>query len=242
MGLWVVAVLVMAAAAALAEGSLVFLFNSTARCLDGSAPALSVRLAAGGASRQWVVDFEGGGWCTSWEECLERSRGPRGSSRGWDAAKGAVAGLGSRHFARFNQARLLYCDGASFLGMAGRVERAGAVLHFSGRAVALALLEHLVASHGLARASDVLVSGCSAGGLAALALADTVRQLLPDVPRFKVAVSARRPPLSLSLFSRARSCRECSRRGATTRSAWSGWRCCSGPGAAACTPRPFWTR
>jgi hypothetical protein len=221
-------VLLVAALALLAQGSLVVLLNSTARCLDGSAPAMAVRLASGSggtASRQWVLDFEGGGWCTSWEECVERSKGARGSSRGWAAERAKGEGLLSRHFARFSSARLLYCDGASFLGTAGPVSRGGTTLHFAGHAVALALVRHLISDFGLAWASDVLVTGCSAGGLAALALADTLRALLPDVPRFKVAVRALYVCFFLLLIFSSR-CRGCFRTGASTGSGWSGSRRC----------------
>ncbi len=171
------------------NGSMVVLFNSTARCLDGSPPAMLVWMASGGASRRWVVDFEGGGWCDTWEQCLERSHGPRGSSRDWAVdKKTAGTSVRSRHFGRFNKALLLYCDGASFLGTAGRVEREGKVLHMDGLAIARELVGLLSSAYGLGEASNVLLSGCSAGGVAALALADTVGAMLPKATRFKVAV------------------------------------------------------
>lgn len=162
----------------LCHGSLVSLFDSPARCLDGSAPAMLVRLSPR-PSALWVLDFEGGAWCSSWPECALRARSPRGSSAVWRDSPERL-GATSRHFRRFHRVKLLYCDGASFLGSVGNVTRDGVTLHFSGRAIAAALLSHLSSHFGLSSASDVLVSGSSAGGVAALNLVDDVARMLPN--------------------------------------------------------------
>jgi len=63
---------------------------------------------------------------------------------------------------------------------------------WAGRAILQSAIELLIMSHGLGSATDVLLSGCSAGGLGALLAAEAVRDWLQgaDAPlkKFKVAV------------------------------------------------------
>ena len=51
-----------------------------ARCLDGSPAAFYTRPGRGADAANWIVFFEGGGWCESALNCLERSRTVLGSS------------------------------------------------------------------------------------------------------------------------------------------------------------------
>ncbi|XP_020525007.1 pectin acetylesterase 9-like [Amborella trichopoda] len=50
-------------------------------CLDGSLPAYHLHRGFGSGSDNWLLQFEGGGWCNDLESCLERTRNHRGSSR-----------------------------------------------------------------------------------------------------------------------------------------------------------------
>ena len=60
-----------------------------------------------------------------------------------------------------------YCDGGSFSGNNQSVTvHEGTPLYFRGKRVREAVLDSLIKEHGLGKASDVVVSGCSAGGLA----------------------------------------------------------------------------
>ena len=53
-----------------------------AACLDGSPPAYYVREASSPEDRKkFVIYFQGGGWCYTLEECMERSKTPIGSSK-----------------------------------------------------------------------------------------------------------------------------------------------------------------
>ena len=139
-----------------------------------------------------------------------------GSSSNWPAtsrAPGIGAGvfdsidkLGAE-FASSGLVLMKYCDGASFSGH-GQVElhaKHGSVrvgrhaspqgskttVHFAGRGILNAALDLLLSpAFGLAHATDVLLSGCSAGGLAALLAAEAVRRRLLErgapLSRFKV--------------------------------------------------------
>lgn len=84
-------------------------------------------------------------------------------------------------FASFHRVIFWYCDGASFSG--DRTEPfhykpTNQTLYFRGKRVLELLMETLVERHELASATDVLVSGGSAGGLSAFLHADRVHALL----------------------------------------------------------------
>lgn len=114
-------------------------------------------------------------------------------------------------FASSNLVHIKYCDGASFSGGGSVLSlRAayGAVqlgpkrvvsrgesfsISFSGRSIVAAILSKLLAddaTFGLRRATDVLLSGCSAGGLAALLNAESIHDRIASagapLTRFKV--------------------------------------------------------
>lgn len=88
------------------------------------------------------------------------------------------------------QVWLGYCSGDSFLGAAAApvaVNTTRSVL-FRGRAILTATLNDLAAAHGLARASAVLLKGCSAGGVATYSNADAVAlQLAAIAPAARFA-------------------------------------------------------
>jgi len=67
----------------------------------------------------------------------------------------------------WNHVLLMYCDGASFSGNNATVAvHKGTKLHFRGQRIREAIEQDLLQNQGLGNASDLIVSGCSAGGLA----------------------------------------------------------------------------
>ena len=90
-------------------------------------------------------------------------------------------------FHNANRVVLWYCDGASFSGDAAEPNtKTGTTLYFRGRRVLDAMIDALLANHGLDTAEEVLVSGGSAGGLAAFLHTDYLRSRMPrSVRRFK---------------------------------------------------------
>jgi hypothetical protein len=67
----------------------------------------------------------------------------------------------------WNAVYLRYCDGASLSGDKDTATVVGnTTLHFRGRAILDAEIESLLNERGMSNATDVVVSGCSAGGLA----------------------------------------------------------------------------
>ena len=209
-----------------------------ARCLDGSMGGFYVSPG----DDQVIMHLQGGGWCTSIEDCiargaLQRSRRAHvgalaraagqpphlhsvpphplppaatypvyagepsiGSSTQWGpgpctpashnttppcASDGGSGGLLSSNPAvnpLFHAATKVwfgYCSGDSFSGDAAPFPvNATYTLHFAGKRILEATLATLRARHGLAGASAVVLSGCSAGGQAAFFQADHVRGLV----------------------------------------------------------------
>ncbi|KAJ8623899.1 hypothetical protein MRB53_032429 [Persea americana] len=50
-------------------------------CLDGSLPAYHLHRGFGSGAFNWLLQFEGGGWCNDINSCLERAKTRRGSTR-----------------------------------------------------------------------------------------------------------------------------------------------------------------
>nr|GEW13781.1 pectin acetylesterase 9 [Tanacetum cinerariifolium] len=52
-----------------------------AYCLDGSLPAYHIHRGFGAGEHNWLLQFEGGGWCNDIESCAARAKTRRGSTR-----------------------------------------------------------------------------------------------------------------------------------------------------------------
>eukprot|EP00051_Salpingoeca_urceolata_P027562 m.482060 g.482060 ORF g.482060 m.482060 type:complete len:396 (+) comp22419_c0_seq1:238-1425(+) len=164
-------------------------------CLDGTNPGFYYRKSPGGTNAtKWVLYFKGGGWCYTEESCASRSRGELGSSKHFPKTFGFGGVLEQdpslNPFANFNHVIMWYCDGASFTGdRAETVNNTGTVLHFRGKRVLDAILDVLMEQpYNLGQATEVLLSGGSAGGLSTYIHADHVGSRLPaSVTKFKAA-------------------------------------------------------
>lgn len=170
-----------------------------AACLDGSPPAMYYAPANTtddpSAATRWVLYFKGGGWCYNETLCAARAKGELGSSTDLpptssDYGHGFLSPEREENTVFYNAHRVLlwYCDGASFAGnREGTVAVGNQTLYFRGLHNLRATVAELTASYGLDKAKEVLLSGGSAGGLAAFLHADYVRTLLPaTVQRYKV--------------------------------------------------------
>lgn len=92
-----------------------------AYCLDGSLPAYHLHRGFGAGASNWLLQFEGGGWCNDIKSCLDRSKTRRGSTRymnKWEVFSGILSDSASLNpdFYNWNRVKLRYCDGASFAG------------------------------------------------------------------------------------------------------------------------------
>ena len=154
---------------------------SGAACLDGSAYGFYFVPSSLGSSR-WTLEFDGGGWCSPTDRsCEERASTPLGSSKNWSSSSTCACfnSEGDGLAADCNCLRLPYCDGASFSGSRGR----NGSLHYAGLRNLDATLGYALASLGLARATEMLVTGGSAGALAALLHVDRIAGRLGEAVR-----------------------------------------------------------
>merc|ERR1712166_141361 len=144
-----------------------------ALCLDGSPGAYYHLPGSGSGADKWYIHHQGGGWCESLDDCLGRSKTDLGSSKRYPA----TADLGGGYFStdasqnplmyNWNHVFMRYCDGGSFSGNNLTTEvYKGTTLHWRGMHVREAIAADLFTNRGLAKATDLVVSGCSAGGLA----------------------------------------------------------------------------
>ena len=143
----------------------------------------------------------GGGWCYNETLCAERAKGTLGSSTKLPSTFEFPSGYvstsqeGNTAFYDANRVVLWYCDGASFSGNRdGTVKAGDQTLYFRGWRNLQAIISQLKDKHNLSQAKEVLLSGGSAGGLAAFLHADYVKTLLPpSVKKYKVGPSAALP-------------------------------------------------
>ena len=107
-------------------------------CLDGTAPGYYFRsggqqapstycpisyshTGTGEGANKWIVHLEGGGWCNTQDECVERSKTRLGSSANWLDTLNTNGFLSDSvlinpGFYNWNMAFVGYCDGLSFAG------------------------------------------------------------------------------------------------------------------------------
>ena len=138
---------------------------------------------------QWLIYIEGGAWCFTAEGCAGRAKTGLGSSTSYpksfprDQGHGhnpvLLGGITSGNctknptFCRHNVVFVKYCDGTSFTGSADNVGSYG--LHYRGFDILSAILTDLTAKHGIHAASEVILTGGSAGGMSVFLHADFIR-------------------------------------------------------------------
>lgn len=175
-----------------------------ALCLDGTPGAFYIY---GNATRssKWHIHTVGGAWCSMhvsdtqqimMNSCFNRSSSWLGSSSiYWPGEQDLSSGewvSGEIDYMSsdpeinplmhdWNKAILVYCDGGSFAGR--RTEPAevnGRKLYFRGNYILEAVIDTLKTKYGLSDASDVVISGVSAGGLSTYMHTDQWRASLPS--------------------------------------------------------------
>jgi len=166
-----------------------------AMCLDGSPAAYYFKPASKTEdATKWILFFQGGGWCYNELDCSVRATTYMGSSKLMDPTL-VVGGMlndnetDNPDFYSWNHVVFAYCDGASFTGDADEpVVVNGQKIYFRGFRNFQAIMADLLSQRGLDRASEVLLSGDSAGGLAAYIHVDQIAEMLPKtVKRYKAA-------------------------------------------------------
>lgn len=154
-------------------------------CLDGSKAAYYREHGFDKGRTKWLLHFEGGSWCTNSKACLDRSTNPLGSSKSYAKTMNfeAMSNYFSRNytdnlmFHNWNMIYIKYCDGGSFTGDTEEKYQ-GKTLNYRGNKIVLSLLQDLAAK-GMENATEIVVSGVSAGGLAALIHVDRIKEHFP---------------------------------------------------------------
>ncbi|KAL8054121.1 hypothetical protein ABFX02_05G117300 [Erythranthe guttata] len=151
-------------------------------CLDGSPPAYHLDKGSGDGTNNWLIHLEGGGWCNNVTTCISRANGHLGSSKHM-SNRTMFFGIASNEpqfnpdFYNWNRVVVRYCDGASFTGDIEAVDPA-TNLYYRGAKVFVAVMEDLL-DKGMKNAKNVILTGCSAGGLASMLHCDRFKDLLP---------------------------------------------------------------
>ncbi|KAI4349826.1 hypothetical protein L6164_010376 [Bauhinia variegata] len=155
-------------------------------CLDGTLPGYHLHRGFGSGANSWLVQLEGGGWCNTIRNCVFRKTTRRGSSKYMEKQLPFTGLLSNKaeenpDFFNWNRVKVRYCDGASF---SGDSQNEAARLQFRGQKIWVAVMEELMAK-GMQNANQALLSGCSAGGLAAIIHCDEFRGLFPKSTKVK---------------------------------------------------------
>jgi len=161
--------------------------NDGAVCIDGTPSAYFYRPGTGSGANKWYIHHEGGGWCYNLGDCFGRSKTDLGSSKNYPMTMNNDGGYFSESASNnplmynWNAVYLKYCDGGSFSGNnESAADYNGAKLYFRGIRILTAMFQDLFRNRRLSGATDVVVSGCSAGGLATYLHLDWWRTNLPS--------------------------------------------------------------
>jgi hypothetical protein len=166
-----------------------------ARCMDGSPGGFYLETARGppaAAATSWVIELEGGGECASQRLCDARRGTPLASSLHFPASAtlGNLASGNPEHnprLARWNRVHVPYCSQDLWMGTrttnaSGQDPAVGngtLGYYFAGHRILEAVLAELAAAHGLGDATNIVLTGESAGGIGVWPNLDWLAQQFP---------------------------------------------------------------
>ncbi|KAI5001355.1 hypothetical protein ZWY2020_026005 [Hordeum vulgare] len=164
-------------------------------CLDGTPPGYHVQRGSGDGSNNWLIHLQGGGWCSTVQDCSSRRNSSLGLGSSNFMKPILFAGiLGSDQqlnpdFYNWNKVYVRYCDGGSFSGDAEGQAQDGSTLYFRGLRIYEAVIDELM-EKGLGNATQALLTGCSAGGLATMLHCDDFSAKFPREVSIKCLADA----------------------------------------------------
>lgn len=139
---------------------------------------------------RWTISIEGGGWCVGHEDCYSRSQqkthdGKPGSLGSSTPYRGQQHGCSCMNTNASDVVKdgcncilMLYLDGGSFSGNVDKPVavpgRPGKYLHYKGLRNLDATLDYAFANLGLGQATELVVTGGSAGGLSTFLHVDRI--------------------------------------------------------------------
>ena len=153
---------------------LILLPNNTigGHCLDGSMAGFYYEApTTSKGDTLWTIFLQGGGACTTKQECTSRSQGALGSSNYWSKTKQgqAIYSTSSTENPDFYDGHHVfvpYCGGDVHSGTrTTNTDPTTWGFYFSGHLIITNIIEYLIKNYGMYKAENVLLSGCSAGGI-----------------------------------------------------------------------------
>ena len=178
--------------------------NSTATefgaaCLDGSVPGYYYKPAPNPASRnKWKIHFRGGGWCNNPESCYSRVATSGGSSLYYDpniynttnAPFGFMDDNSTNAFGDWTAVWVPYCDGSSWSSRrTDPIVYNNTNIYLRGYNNLLAILSDLeVQGNFLSQATEVIITGTSAGGMTTAIFTQYIKQRLLQSQTFVIAL------------------------------------------------------
>ncbi len=165
-----------------------------ALCSDGTKPIYYLKKGFGSGTNRWIIWLEGGGACGSDDPnnplwCGLRKGLPLSTSNGFLATVNDLQGILSKSasfnpdFYSYNQIYVHYCSN-DFWGGNGTqkiiTKNTNEKFWFSGRKIIEALVLDLKAKHKFNNATNLILTGSSAGGAGIVMNADEIKKTMPQ--------------------------------------------------------------
>lgn len=154
--------------------------------MDGTLSAYYHQAApAGPTSTKWIFFLEGGGECATQSACYGALKGPLGSSNYFQKEIGMGYFLSDDEstnpdFWNWNHVDVPYCSQDLHSGTVTQPSNETWGLYFSGHLVFQAILNALEASAGLGQATEIILTGASAGGIGVWINVDYLAERYPN--------------------------------------------------------------
>lgn len=176
-----------------APAPLVMLKDPRARCLDGSQGGYYIQTSATHPTR-FILHLQGGGECDTQAACHTASLSYLGSSKYFTPTLSlyllnADDCTANPDFCDWVHVHVAYCSQDLHSGLRTTPTPETFNLYFSGAHIVHAVLDDLTARYGLGAATDVILTGDSAGGIATWLHVDALAARLPAARTVAVPVA-----------------------------------------------------
>jgi len=172
-----------------------------ASCLDGSPVGYWWDKGITDPNK-WIIHLQGGGWCWDITDCANRKSTTVGSSKNWPketycygSCDGILSSIKSENPIFFGWTKVFtgYCDGSSWTSFQEKTEFGNDSVKITeyhrGKPNLKAIFSSML-SNGLRNATNVILTGSSAGGLSVLLHANLIQSWIPLSVDFRVLADA----------------------------------------------------
>eukprot|EP00039_Didymoeca_costata_P012110 m.173147 g.173147 ORF g.173147 m.173147 type:complete len:439 (+) comp15384_c0_seq2:214-1530(+) len=159
-------------------------------CIDGSPAAFYILLNE--SNTNWIIWLQGGGICADLNDCKDRARSGLGSSTGYGETRTpGEAMFNDPMYKGWNKVWVPYCSGDVWAGtVEGKLnpfpedDPDDWTGYFEGHSIVESTLEVLHTNFSYTQASNVILTGCSAGGMGTFLNCDYVASVTATGARF----------------------------------------------------------